>query len=229
MTFGKVIVSSLELVDRLYNYEGWTFKADHYRHWHFIAITYDPATNNAWCALDTDFQQMTMTPYTQNPPSSLKFNDEIPYFIDDIVYYLQLTDRYFLCTRWPVEPDHYLRWHFYAVTYDPATDNAWCILDTELRQMTITTYSQSQPPALKFGGGQPFFIDDIVYYPKTSTTEMIEAVYNQSEFIYHKDVPIRKFLGIYNCKIVANTLNCGLCNLLTILISSPADDGRTTL
>ena len=105
------------------------------------------------------------------------------HFGKDIFGSLQLTDRYFLCTRWPVEPDHYLRWHFYAVTYDPATDNAWCILDTELRQMTITTYSQSQPPALKFGGGQPFFIDDIVYYPKFSTAEMIEAVYNQSKLL----------------------------------------------
>jgi len=57
-----------------------------FRRWTFLAITYDPETLKAYCAVNQEYSEMSPRATNQSPPNPFKFGGSGKFFLDDILY-----------------------------------------------------------------------------------------------------------------------------------------------
>ena len=76
-------------------------------------------------------------------------------------------------------------WVFIGFTYDPSTSKAYTFFDEKYVEMAKTNQPSTNhgPAPFHFEGNAPFFVDNIFYFPKYSTTDEVSAIYNLSKII----------------------------------------------
>ena len=78
------------------------------------------------------------------------------------------------------------QWHFLAISYNPNDQKIYCALNKNyIVSSNPASASQSIGLPFQFGGGHLFYIDDVFYYPKFSTHDMMLKVYERSKWCLH--------------------------------------------
>ena len=72
-------------------------------------------------------------------------------------------------------------WFFLSVLFDPTTSALVSFLNEKRVVGSTTNRIMGTAHQLLFGGNQKFLLDDVLFFPKFSTDEMISTFYNTSK------------------------------------------------
>lgn len=81
--------------------------------------------------------------------------------------------------------DRILReWVFIGLTYDPVSGKTYTFMDDKYVEMSYgETLNIAPNRPLSFTGNAPYFVDNVFYFPKYSTADKINAIYQLSKYI----------------------------------------------
>jgi len=99
---------------------------------------------------------------------------------------LRLNNRRFMANmnvKEEMEKTLYYSWTFLGLTYNPQTDEAFCVVNDMWSKMETESKSGGPDRPLRFFGQYPFYIDDLVYAPVHFNQEYMMKLYNQSKSI----------------------------------------------